>query len=226
MGGGSTVAGGNTTTPSNEPADDRDANRIGDGRMWATGQYPEGVLVQNRLPGNMVLQKGTTGPALELDDDNIIINGETTLTPEMTNRQGIEGTLMINQFAVTSDTVIVMVHVGASSKMSLLGRASAAAQRILPPQLVDTNGVVYEPVGFIYKDSTQVRIRFTPGEPIRALSQLPTLSPSRPDQDMHLVFRVSLGVTISRYQIGNKGVAIYNPPFRLDTPQVNRSNRR
>jgi hypothetical protein len=187
---------------------------VGDGRARSPNAQSgtEGWVISERLPNTMTLQKSTTG-GLEIDDKNFIINGEHTFEPGMARRQGVERTIRIDSFLNTPDTRILQLEVHGRFASSLLGQSARTAELVVPPQLRDTNGQVYEPIGFIYEDNTQVRIRYTPGEPIRALSQLPSLSSSRPDQRMTLLFRVSKGVDVFRFNLGNKVITEYNPPI-------------
>jgi len=195
---------------------------VGNGQPLQQGQAPqiEGVRFSNRLP--WVVQKGTHG-GLEIDETNTILNG-TGLFPPDYKTIGLEKTLRIEKLANTNDTVIVQVDVTLGSKFSLLGQAAAGVDNIVPPLLRDTAGQVYEPVGFIYEDQMKKVVRYTPGEPIRSLSQLASqdgvsLTRSRSDQKLTLIFRVSFGVTIERFTLGNKSLVRFDPPVPLNTAQ-------
>ena len=98
------------------------------------------------------------------------------------------------------------------------------AEAVVPPVLVDSNGQQYEPVGYIYEDNQIIKIRFTPQQPLRALSEMPAaLSKSRPDQHVKLIFMVSLGVTIEKFQLGSTVVTDWTrpplKPVKLDQKQ-------
>jgi hypothetical protein len=176
-----------------------------------------GIRVSNRLPYNYTLQKSATGSGnLEIDDKNFIIDGQTTLEPGMAKRQGIERPIRIEYFSTTPDTNIVQLEVSGRRASSLLGQSARAAELVVPPLLRDTNGQTYEPIGYVYEDSTKVEVRYTPGSPIRALSQLPSLSSSRPDQNLILIFRVSKGVSVRQFVLGNKVITEYDPPLSVN----------
>jgi hypothetical protein len=180
-----------------------------------------GIVISNRLP--FTIQKGTEG-GLVIDTENnrnLILDGEVTLSNEvMRNAVGLERPLRIETLAVTGDTVIVQVDVSADQRTSLLGGAAASADRILPPLLMDTLGERYEPIGFHYRDSIKTQVRFTPGQPIRSLSQLPTLSRSRPDQKLTLIFRVNLGRSLRHFTLGPKVIAEFEPAVALTQAQT------
>lgn len=173
-----------------------------------------GIRTSDRLPFNYTLQKSQTGD-LEIDDKNFIIDGKCILEPSMAKRQGIERSIRIEQFSTTPDTSIVQLDVAGRRASSLLGQSARAAELVVPPMLRDTNGQIYEPIGYVYEDSTKVEIRYTPGAPIRALSELPSLSTSRPDQQLILIFRVSKGVSVRHFTLGNKVITEYNPPIPI-----------
>jgi hypothetical protein len=184
---------------------------------------PPGVEVTNAI--GFVIQKGTHDPLVidEENNRNLLVEGEKAFEPDYAQKTtGMERSLRIERFAVTDDTVIVKVDVSLPSRTSLLGQAAASVDRILPPLLIDTNGQSYQPVGFIYKDSTKVQVRYTPGQPIRALSETPSLSRSRPDQQLTLIYRVSLGVSVNKFVLGNKVIAEFDPPVPLLNRQTGR----
>lgn len=227
------LSGGGTTGPST-PApsatapvaglDTSGVIGIGDGRAYGEGRLPEGVAVSLRLPWGLVIQKGQHG-GLELDETsnrNLIMGGEARLLLRELPKALTERSLKVENFPADSTTVLVQVEVSPSSRTSLLGGALTAAENVLPPLLIDTNNERYQPIGYVYQDETELRVRFTPGDPIRSMSQLPSLSRSRPSQKLILLFRVSLGREVRFFARGNKVVYEYNPPFKLNQPQTNR----
>lgn len=152
---------------------------------------------------------------MAIDDKNFIIDGETEIQPSMAKRQGIERPIRIEYFSTTPDTAIVQLEVSGRRASSLLGQSARAAELVVPPLLRDTNGQIYEPIGFVYEDTTKVQIRYTPGSPIRALSELPSLTTSRSDQNLILIFRVSKGVNVRHFTLGNKVITEYDPPVSV-----------
>ncbi len=199
------------------------ASVIGDGRPFRADQAAnvEGIRVTHMLPDR--LQKGQEG-GLEIDDKNIVVGGEMRTTNEIVRAgtAGVEKSLIIDQLQTSSDTVLVWVEMPASGRRSILGKALSAAEQLLPPTLVDTQGERYQPVGYMYKDESEYRLRFTPGDPITAMAQIPALSRSRPTQRLELIFRVSFGREIRYLSLGNKVVIEYNPPWPANVRQVNR----
>jgi len=180
---------------------------------------PEGMRITEMLP--FVIQKGQHGD-LELDEENnknIILTGSATLGLEVLQNRGLEKPIQIQRLLTAPDTVIVQVDVSATSNMSMLGKSAASSDQNPPPALFDTNGTKYEPVGFIYQDETKIQVSYKPGDPITSMSQLPTLSRSRPAQKLTLIFRCSRNVNLKYFGLGNKAFATFDPPVLLDQIQ-------
>ncbi len=179
------------------------------------------VRITDRIgPGWMLNTTNRGGLRLEnIDKTNYIVDGQHTLTKEQVNERGLDQNLRLEKFAETADTKIVQIDVSRRSPLSLLGKAADAALSVAPPQLVDNLGQVYDAIGYVYDDGTNVTIRFTPGQPIRALSELPTLSASRASERLTLIFRPSAGVQIVKFNIGPQTQEEFNPPLRLPNPR-------
>lgn len=162
-----------------------------------------------------VRQKGS----LDLDGKNRILRGSTKFDPNSVNNRGVDRAVQVDKIAVSPDVVIVKVNVSPTTAASLLGRAARSVDRILPPQLIDTNGTVYQAVGYIYEDDQIIEFEYDPAQPIRGTANLPSLSSSRTDQTLHLLFRCSKGVEIEYYSIGPKVIVELDPPLLLDRAQ-------
>ena len=186
----------------------------------APASQTTGISVTNGI--GRVIQKGTQG-ALEVED-NYIKEGENTFTPaDFKNTVGLDRNLRVDKYQVTKDTSIVQVDVSLSRPASLLGEAAATVDLISPPVLIDTNGQRYEPIGYVYEDRKFIKIRFTPGQPIRALKELDSagvgLSRSRSDQKLVLIFRVSNGIELASFALGNKVLVDVDPPIKIEGGQ-------
>lgn len=174
--------------------------------------------IGNNLP--LVLQKGQEG-GLQLTEENVVISGELYTTLEsMPKSGGLEKGLRIEKLQPSADVNIVWMDVGASSRTSLLGRSLDAALAVMPPTLIDTQGERYEPVGYLYTDETDFKLAYNPGQPIRSMSQLPTLSKSRPKQKLTLIFRVSFGREVKYFAMGPKVLNEFTPPIPMRQNQM------
>jgi len=175
------------------------------------GQFARDVRVSNSLPDRGALDKQRVG-GLSLNAEQEIVEGEHTFTLEE-YRRSIPRSLQVREFATTGDTVMVQANVGFNGRISLFGRALDAAQELLPPVLRDDLGQVYQAVGYVYLDRSKVEIRYTPGDPIRALRNIPRLSRSRTDQELLLLFTVSRGVEVTSFGLGDQTLLNLEPPL-------------
>jgi hypothetical protein len=178
-----------------------------------TSESPE-VIVSPYFMGAGILNKDNL-KGLEINEDRHIISGEARFFRNELNNRGLERQLQVRQFAVTEDTRIVQVRVGVRSRIGLLSPPALATDSGQPPVLVDDAGQRYAAVGFVYSDTSEFHVRFEPGKPVRSTNELPSLSNSRPDQDLMLLYRVSEGVKIRKFAIGNKTVAIFRPEIEV-----------
>lgn len=184
-----------------------------------TGVVPPGttVLQPHEVGLNISSSLGKTiqkGQERGLDlDGQVIIDGEATFAPNELKRSGeVASALRVDTFLTTADTAIVQIDVGASSAQSILGKTKALAEAVMPPFIVDTTGTRYQAIGYVYEDREIVKIRFTPGNPIRGLTELPErLTRSRTDQKCTLIFRVNVGSSVNKFMLGEETVNEFGP---------------
>lgn len=163
-----------------------------------------GFTINNNLP--FTLKAGETGGlgVQDVDGKNLITDGENTFNTEsIKNALTTERSLQVRQFQVPDDVRLVHLDIGTSSMLGLFSPLMTGHPRNMPPQLVDTNGAVYEPIGATFQDQTLSYVRYTPSRPIRSINDLRfPPSQSNPDAKVSLIFRVSSGVQIRFYRIG------------------------
>lgn len=183
-------------------------------RLTAEGNsQPAGVNLNNQI--GVTLQDGTLGSGMTVTN-NRIVSGELTIDPKDTQARGLDQALRVDKFAHPEQVGLIRIDVGSGQgENSLLGAAvrEAESDAAVPPTpfVVDSNGVKYDAVGYIYQDSTKFNIKYAIGEPIRSTNDIPRLSRSKPDQRMQLVFAPTVGVEIVGWGVGNKLVAKYVP---------------
>jgi len=179
-----------------------------------------GIEVQTALPDRIVIRKGTQG-SLEIDEDNNIIGGRQNFEPDsLRNAAGMEANLRVASFANPESRAIVQIDVSAGTLQSLLGPAAGAVANDEDPiRIIDSNGVTYPALGYIYRDDDIVRLRFTPDSPIRGLRQLRRedieLSRNNRAQSLILLFAPTDQITIEKFAIGNIVLAEYRPGFEV-----------
>ncbi|MFO0831382.1 MAG: hypothetical protein U0637_06005 [Phycisphaerales bacterium] len=163
------------------------------------------------------------GLQIDENDDskfrNMVRGGEVTWSKQDVMKMrtgGMEKPLRVEKFVVEPDTTLVHLTVSGvdlkASPASLLGPVAKDQDRSLPPLLVDTNGNVFPVVGFQYEDEVKVMLRYTPDRPVTKIDELPSLTRSRPDQQLTLIFRVSKGTAVQYFGIGSKAIVEYVPP--------------
>ncbi len=205
------------------PLDRSMATTIGTGRQSDEAARAAGISDVNNLVGRYVIQKGRE-KSLQIGENNGIIGGEEKFAPaELQGGPTIDRQLQIRTFEINRGTVMVQVDVGRGRPASLLSPAAAAAGRDDAPFLVDAQGTRYPAVGFFYEDNELVYMRYTPGKPIRGISELQDarvmISASRPDQRLTLLFLCDQGVDLSAFSLGDKAVVVLDPPLKLERAQ-------
>jgi hypothetical protein len=178
---------------------------------------PQGVWTSNTLSNGFVIQEGTQG-GLEIDDNNRIVGGTSTFTLTQLRARGLERNLRINQFVNTPTTAIVVVDVSVDSPNDLLDAKAQGEGDSSPVQLVDIHGNRYDPVGYISIEREVVEVRYSPGDPLTTLGDLPVTTNSRPPPDykLVLVFRVSAPTQLTSFEVGRVVVQRFEEPIQVD----------
>ena len=190
----------------------------GDGRGNASGggeEVTEGISATERIPTayRLLTQNVGRGAWTSEGSNNVVISLNQQFNTEQLQTRGRDRSQVIDRYQTTRTTGIVQVTLATQGAESLFGRSVRTAQAVVPVLLRDTAGRLYEPVGFIYDDASGlVQWRYTPDEPIRALSQIPQLSLTQRGHTLILVYRVTKGAEISDFMLGNE------PTLTLDTP--------
>ncbi|HYE03272.1 MAG TPA: hypothetical protein VD963_08550 [Phycisphaerales bacterium] len=171
------------------------------------------VRISQRLPGRDVLSRDNLNN-LEVNADGRIQGGTGKfLNTELSKNRTVDPALRVANFAPIEDAVMVQIDVGQTSPIGLLTDAAANVDPTGRPTLVDTDGNRYPALGYVYRDTTETHIQYSPGRPVARVTDLPSLSRSRPDQELALLFVVSKGVKIQGLAIGDTGVTQFNPPI-------------
>lgn len=173
-----------------------------------------GFMIQKGTERDLTVSQETRGWAVR--------DGEVTLKAEQTKgaNAGIDQRLQINRFGTDETTVILKVDVSPSHRTPEWGRELDLADKNAAPTVVDTNGTRYEAVGYVYKDPAITKMRFTRGQPLKGLSEAPSISRNTPDRQLTLVFVVSLGVNIKEFRIGDKVLDDWSEkPIKCDQRQ-------
>jgi hypothetical protein len=172
-----------------------------------SGQF-EGVEPSKSLPGGYQFNKSNRGP-LEVNEKNEIVGGSHTISKDMMNDRAVDKNLRVSEFFVPADVGMIKIELSDAGKRSLLGRSVEMAERLGSPMLIDDKGNTFEAVGFVYAEGDTVQIRYSAGNPIRALSETPSLSRTKTDQSLWLLFLPTKGSKIVAFNVGNKQYSAY-----------------
>ena len=169
----------------------------------ASPALPEPVTVSNQI--GYTLQKGTEGPNITTVEEGkgwAIQDGDTTIANDKVNRPGLETSLRIDKFAIGKDTAMVKVVLTPTKRSPEFVALLETTDGKSPPTLRDTKGTKYPAVGFVFRDSTMTKIRYTLGSPLKGLDEAPAVSRNRPDRELTLIFIVNDGVDLKELKIG------------------------
>ncbi|MFI4881915.1 MAG: hypothetical protein ACIAQU_04955 [Phycisphaerales bacterium JB064] len=179
------------------------------------------LYIQNTLLGRLLIKKGTERGLEVFKGDNdrsySIVGGVETFTTPSLRGQFVDPGLRVGSFAETDDVRIVQVDVGRDSPLALNGDVFQNLSGNQAPMLVDDQGQLYPPVGYVCVEDANTYIGFTPGQPINDLSALPfTVSSSRAVQDTYFIYRVSAGVQIVAMVADDMIVARWEPGVAIE----------
>lgn len=174
---------------------------------------PDGfVEVSTRMIDVLRLQSARRG--LTVDDDQLVVSGQgiwDVKTEVGRNNAGNSKKLRTDRYKVGDDQALVKLDVSADSAFGFLSEAAQIAPLDEPIMIIDTFGNEYEAIGYEYRDSTELRIRYTLGNTLTGIEDTPSLSTTRSDQRLRLLFIVTKRVQIDKFVIGDTLIARFNP---------------
>lgn len=156
-----------------------------------------------------------------IDDNQLVVGGQGIWdVKEEVGRKNAPNSkkLRVERYLIADDQALVKLDVGADSPFGLLTEAAQVAPTDQTIKLIDSNGNVYEAIGYEYIDSTELRIRYTLGSTLTGLEDTPSISSSRADQRMRLMFIVTKGVQVEQFVIGDTLIARFAPTIDTSTP--------
>lgn len=151
---------------------------------------------------------------MTIDDDNHIVAGQGTydVKSEVGRRNaGTSKNLRVERYAVAEDQAMIKLEVSADSPFGFLSEGAQVAPLDEPLVLLDTLGNEYEAVGYEYIDSSIMELRYTLGNTLTGIEDTPSLSTTRADQRLRIIFVITDGVEIDRFVIGDMVLAQFNP---------------
>jgi uncharacterized membrane protein required for colicin V production len=182
---------------------------------YSTGDADDSFFeVSARLLDVLGIQSARRG--FTIDDNQLVVGGQGIwdVKAEVGRKNaGTSKKLRVERYALASDQSLLKLDVSANSPFGLLTEAAQIAPLDQAVKVIDTNGAEYEAIGFEYKDNSEMRIRYTLGNTLSGLEDTPSLSTTRSDQRMRLLFVVTKGVEIEKFVIGDTLIAEFTPPI-------------
>ena len=161
------------------------------------------------------LQGGTVIPAR---GGAMIQDGDYKFNPRDVAGSGLDAALKVDKYEPIENQVVCQLDAGMANPWRFGERGFDNDKEVF---LVDSKGKTYPCIGYYYRDGDIIGVRYTPGNPLTGLQELPkTLSRSEPGQQCKLVFRVSKGAIITGFGIGDKLAIKWQPKMRIDTIQT------
>ena len=110
--------------------------------------------------------------------------------------------LMIRGIHEPPGTRIAQLNVSRGTSADLFGRVREQVDNDARMFLTDSVGNTYTPIGFMHKKPDGLLIKLKPSRRISTIGELPSL-PTSGSQTLTLVFRVTIGVRIVRFDVGS-----------------------
>ena len=177
-------------------------------------------LIRNTLRFGTMVASQAARRGLTLSDENEIVDGESIFDAKtQIGRKNAPQSkkLRVEKYAVAKGQTLVRVDVSLNSEIGYSSPAASEAPLDQPFLLIDTNGNEYEAIGFEYSDAKVFHVRFTRGSTLGGINDTPTLSRSRDDQKLVLLFIVSTGIQLDYFTIGDIVVADLTPPMKVSS---------
>lgn len=151
-----------------------------------------------------------------VSEDNEIVGGQGSFDVKLEvgrNNTPNSKKLRVERYAVGDGQAMIRLDVSSGMPFGLLSNAARTAPLDKPLKLIDQRGNVYEAIGYEYKDRELMTLRYTRGSTLSGIEDTPTLSTTRDDQQLRIMFIITKGVKITKFAIGDTVVARFDPPY-------------
>ena len=99
-------------------------------------------------------------------------------------------------------TRVAQLNVSRGTSADIFGRVRQQVDNDARMFLTDSVGNTYTPIGFMHKRADGLLVKLAPSRRISTIGELPSL-PTSGSQTLTLVFRVTVGVRIVRFDVGS-----------------------
>ena len=176
-----------------------------------TDTYANLVTTSPRMLEVLAISVARRG--LTVDDDNEVVGGQGTYLVEEAGRRNAPTSknLRVERYGVGPGQTLIKLDVSAGTPFGFLSTPVQTAPLDQPLRLLDTNGNEYEAIGYEYIDNTNYEVRYTRGSTLTGIEDTPSLSTTRDDQKLLILFIVTKGVEIDRFVIDDMVIAKFSP---------------
>jgi hypothetical protein len=178
------------------------------------------IRFSNSIPFGMVIVRDAL-KGLEINERGYIIAGEARFERKDLENRGIERQLQVLGFDNGDDTAVMLVDMDdRNPEFGLLtDRLQSVDDKAQAASFLDEQGQQYLPIGYIFEGANQVWFKFDPSAPMRTINGDPLvrISRSSPGQKLTLIYRVSKGVKLKQFVVGDKAIVQFKP--LIDAPK-------
>ncbi|MEM0982648.1 MAG: CvpA family protein [Planctomycetota bacterium] len=180
------------------------------------GSYIDPNTSVGRFPIDSNAAKG----AMEVNDKNQIVSGTGKFSKDQEKARNDPDNLIVKDFFTPQGVQVIQIDVtgGRDPQFDLTTRGFRQSNADDAPRLVDSEGNAYPCVGFVTRDEIS-EIRYTPGDPITAISALPLPNPTKPQETIKLLFQATVSAPIKYLVVGeDRAILEFNPPLVVTPP--------
>jgi len=177
---------------------------LGNGRRVAITGNNDLFFVINRQYAN----------SLTFDSERRVSGGRQRFDPGQLNQIPANNMLAVRRLSADATQVVIQVNIDPQMVFSLQTPTASAQDLTETLTLIDTNGVRYPPVGYIYEDTREVDIRFTPADPITGTNDIPR--PARDGQTTRVIYLVSKNADLRYFALGDQVLVEFVPPIETE----------
>ncbi len=157
---------------------------------------PDDLKLTNRIP--VRISTNMLRSSIE-HSDRYLSKGEALLKKGATRPSR---KLMVRGIHEPAGTRIAQLNVSRGTSADIFGRVREQVDNDARLFLTDSVGNTYTPIGFMHKRPDGILIKLKPSRRISTIGELPSL-PTAGSQTLTLVFRVTQGVRIVRFDVGS-----------------------
>ncbi|MEM1164775.1 MAG: hypothetical protein AAGI30_00625 [Planctomycetota bacterium] len=181
-----------------------------DGVITGTATLPRNYHFRTRNADGLQIEEGNRGSTWS--------GGQKTLPNSAFETRGVPRNLVVSRLQATGTTGIVQVVIASrATDITPVGQSiSRVADRNARFALRSERGELFEPIGYIFDEGQGlVDTRFIPGQPISAITDLPSFSENQTSLSFYVFFRATAPGVITHVVIGDRAVYELSEPIEV-----------